>query len=104
VLGWHVVVRKGEFKEGDLCIFFEVDSLLPPYPALDFLKDTGIKTILGDDQKEHSGYRLKTIRLRKQISQGLCMPIGSFPDKLKVQDIWKEGKDVTEKLGVIKYD
>ena len=98
VLGWHVVVRKDEFKEGDLCVYFEVDSLLPPIPAFDFLKETGIKTILGEDQKEHSGYRLKTIRLRKQISQGLAQPLSMLTKK------HKEGDDVTEELGVIKYE
>lgn len=104
VLGWHVIVLKKEYKVGDLVVFFEVDSLLPVLPAFDFLAKDGTKTILGEDQKEHTGYRLKTIRLRGQISQGLCIPIGSFPDKLKIQDIWKEGKDITDKLGVIKYE
>ena len=98
ILGWHVVVRKGEFKEGNLCVFFEVDSLLPVLPCFDFLKDTGIKTILGEDQKEHSGYRLKTIKLKKQVSQGLALPISILTKK------HKEGDDVTKELGVIKYE
>jgi hypothetical protein len=104
ILGWHVVVRKGEFKVGDMCVYFEVDSLLPVLPIFDFLEKDGTKTILGEDQKEHTGYRLKTIRLKKQISQGLALPIGSFAGILKIQHIWKEGNDVTEQLGVVKYE
>ncbi len=29
VMGWTVVVKKGEFAPGDRCVFFEIDSLLP---------------------------------------------------------------------------
>jgi RNA ligase (TIGR02306 family) len=32
ILGWSVVVKKGEFKIGDLCVYFEIDSLLPFKP------------------------------------------------------------------------
>jgi len=103
VLGWHVVVKKNEFKVGDLVIFCEIDSLLPMLPVFEFLAKNGTKKILIDG-KEIEGYRLKTIRLRKQISQGLCLPIDSFPIELKVQDIWKEGTDVTEKLGIVKWE
>ena len=103
VLGWHLVVKKGEFKEGDLCIYFEVDCFLPVVPQFEFLAKSGTKKIL-IDQKEIEGYRLKTIRLRGQVSQGLALPIGSFADKLKIQEVWKEGREVTDKLGVVKYE
>lgn len=103
ILGWHCVVKKGEFKVGDLCIFFEADSFLPIRQEYAFLQNNGIRKMLIDG-KEHVGYRLKTVRLRGQISQGLALPIGSLPDLLKVQDIWEEGKDVTELLGVYKYE
>ena len=29
ILGWHVVVKKGEFKEGDLCVYGEIDTIFP---------------------------------------------------------------------------
>ena len=29
VLGWNVITKKGEFKEGDLCIYVEIDSKMP---------------------------------------------------------------------------
>lgn len=85
ILGWEVVIRKEEFKIGDLCIYIEVDSIVPAIPQFDFLKDRK--------------YRVRTIKLRGQISQGLCVPIGIFSLALL-----KEGLDVTERLGIIKYD
>jgi len=63
VLGWSCVVRKGEFKEGDLCVYFEIDSVLPRESWSDFL-------FKGNDKKK-SNFRLKTIKLRGQVSQGL---------------------------------
>lgn len=101
VLGWHVVVKKGEFEVGDLCIYFEVDSLLPILPIFSFFKESDKKTILGEDQKEHTGYRLKTIRLRKQISQGLALPVSG---NILPEGPYSEGKDVTDILGVVKYE
>ena len=84
VLGWQCVVKKGEFQVGDLCCYFEIDSILPPKPEYAFL--------------EKSKYRIKTIRLRKQVSQGLAIPVPGTCKK------YKEGDDVTDVLGVIKYD
>lgn len=98
VLGWHAVVRKGEFKEGDLIVFFEVDSLLPLLPEFEFLKERGTKTIFGEDQKEHTGYRLQTIKLRKQISQGLILSTSILKKE------HKECDDVTKEIGVVKYE
>ncbi len=104
VRDWWVVSKKDEFKTGDLCIYFEIDSFLPTRPEYDFLlKGSSPKKMIVDGQ-EKEGIRLKTIKLRGQISQGLVMPISSFPVDLKVQDIWEVGTDITEKLGVIKYE
>ena len=100
VLGWKCVVKKNEFKVGDKIVYFEVDSLLPEMKQFEFLKErTGLKTILGEDQKDHTGYRLRTIRLRGQISQGLILSAKDFGFEDR-----KEGDDVTKELGVIKYD
>ena len=99
VLGWHVVVKKGEFQPGDLAIYFEIDALLPQVPAFDFLAKNGTKkTDVGGSIVE--GYRLRTIKLRGQISQGLCLPLSTFP---AITDP-TEGQDVTELLGVVKYE
>lgn len=88
VLGWHCVVKKGEVKPDDLVVYFEVDSILPKQPEFEFLAARN--------------YRIKTIRLRKQISQGLVFPIS----EIKFVDLssFKEDDDVTEILQVQKYE
>ena len=84
--GWECVVRKNEnFKVGDLIVYIEVDSVVPERPEFEFLRDRK--------------FRVRTIKLRKQISQGLVLPLSILPDKK-----WKVGDDVTDILGVTKYD
>ncbi|MDO8515390.1 MAG: RNA ligase (ATP) [bacterium] len=85
VLGWSVVVKKDEFKEGDLCVYIEIDSILPAREEFAFL--------------EKVKYRIKTIRLRGQVSQGICFPLSILP-----AGDCQEGQDVTELLGIIKYE
>jgi len=110
VLGWHCVVRKGEFKPGDLCVYFEIDSLLPMTDDFSFMKNQKpVKSYV--DGKEYVGYRLKTITLRGQISQGLCLPISilkgkRYPNDTRENPVYefKEGDDVTSLLGVVKYE
>lgn len=87
VLGWHVVVKKGDFRVGDYCVYCEVDSLLPEKPEFEFLRP------------RH--FRIKTIRLRKQISQGIAFPISILDDYEGVEI--KEGVDVADLIGVKKY-
>ena len=103
VLGWHLVVKKGEFKVGDLCVYFEVDSFLPVIPAFEFLAKSGTKKMLYNG-KDVIGYRLKTIRLRGQVSQGLALPISPLLHTKRFPAVWEEGEDVTEQLGVLKYE
>ena len=95
VLGWHCVVRKGEFEINDLCVYFEVDSFLPVRPEFEILAKGGIKKM-----EDREGYRLRTIRLRGQISQGLCLPISIFSE-LTNSNV---GDDVSEILGIVKYE
>lgn len=61
VLGWNVVVKKGDFKVGDLCVYCEIDSILPDKPEFEFLRDRK--------------FRIKTIKLKNQCSQGICFPL-----------------------------
>jgi RNA ligase (TIGR02306 family) len=69
--GWQCVVKKGDFEAGNLCVYFEIDSFLPIRPEFEFLRKSSYKKM---GNKE--GFRLKTIRLRGQISQGLVLRIG----------------------------
>ena len=93
IQGWQVIVKKTEFSVGDACLFFEIDSFLPLEPRYEFLKKT-----TKFDGKE--GYRLKSMKMRSCLSQGLALPLSMFPEITNP----KEDFDYAEKLGVIKYD
>jgi len=92
VKGWKVVVKKGEYKVGDSAIYYEIDSFLPIRPEFEFLRKSSFKK-MGDKE----GFRLKTIRLRGQISQGL---LTSVPANISAN----VGDDLTEALGIVKYE
>lgn len=100
ILGWNVVVRKGDFAVHQLVAFFEVDSFLPIRPEFGFLQKNGVKRMLVEG-KEVEGYRLKTIKLRGTISQGLILPLTDF---LELDPLALEGTDITELLGVVQYE
>ncbi len=86
VLGWQLVVKKNEYQVGAWCVYCEIDSILPDRPEFEFLKPRGM--------------RIKTIRLRGQISQGICLPLSILPANTPIE----EDTDVTELLGIIKYE
>lgn len=102
--GWWCVAKKNEFHEGDGCLYFEVDSLLPSSnPDFDFLARGNKEKVMNVDGVEYRGWRLKTIRLRGQISQGLALPLPSFPESLAI-DTSVEGTDLSELLDIVKYE
>lgn len=88
ILGWECVIKKGEFKAGDLCVYCEVDSVLPKREEFEFLRSRK--------------FRIKTIKLRKQISQGIAFPLHIIPNGN--QNTWREGEDVTDIIGIVKYE
>jgi len=92
VLGWECVVPKDQFKVGDLVVYFEIDSMIPYTEWSKFLWK-GKEPATADEK-----YRLRTIKLKGQISQGLVQPVSIYDGKAK------EDKDVTDKLGVTKYE
>lgn len=96
--GWWCVVKKNEFKINDLCVYFEVDSFLPVRPEFEFLRKSCFRSTmnLGD------GFRLKTIRMKKQISQGLIISL-SILDEYDIDSLI-EYLDVTEIFGVKKWE
>lgn len=103
VLGWTVVVGKDEFKEGDLAVYFEIDSWCDSsIPAFQTEVFRPRYTKWGDKV----GMRLKTIKLRKQISQGLLMPLSAFPALAPevFGTAFIEGEDVTELLKIEKWE
>ena len=84
--GWRVVVQKGQFSAGQLCVYCEIDSLLPEKPEFEFLRNRK--------------FRIRTIKLKGQISQGICFPLSILPNKKSVS----LGDDVTEILQIRKYE
>jgi RNA ligase (TIGR02306 family) len=87
------VVKVNEYKVGDLAVYYEIDSFLPIRPQFEFLRKSSYKR-MGSSE----GFRLKTIRLRGQISQGLLTPI---PEGISNP---REGDDLTEALDIVKYE
>lgn len=88
--GWWVVGKKGEFNVGDSVVYFEIDSWIPTELA-PFLSK-------GKEPREYKGIkgeRLRTIKLKGQISQGLIMP-NTYNAEV--------GEDLTEQLGIIKWE
>lgn len=97
VLGWQVVVKKGEFKPGDKCVYFEVDSYLDHTdPRYGFLLSSSYRN--NDFMGE--GLRIRTITLRGKLSQGLALPYSLFPELGDRE----AGEDVTEALHVRKWE
>lgn len=89
-LGWTFVVKKGSFKIGDCAVFFAIDSLLPedaPWAA--FLKEKG-------------STRIKSMRFKGVLSQGLALPYHEVFDSVK--ENFPIGTDVTDFLGVKHYE
>lgn len=91
--GWEVVTKKGEHQVGDLVIYLEIDSWVPNRLA-PFLSK-------GKEPREFNtvkGERLRTVKLRGQISQGLILPYATLGR------IAAEGEDVSEELGIQKWE
>ena len=84
--GWECVVQKDEFRVGDYVVYVEVDSIVPARPEFEFLRDRK--------------FRVRTIKLRGQVSQGLVLPLSILPSGTKSN----LGADVTDALGITKYD
>lgn len=84
VLGWTLIAKKGEFKEGDKAVYIEIDSRVPEIEQFEFLRDKKFKV---------ATYKLNKF---KTISQGLALPLSSFPN---LGDL-EVDTDVTELLGI----
>ena len=92
VNGWWVVDKKGAYEVGDLVVYCEVDSWIP-HTLAPFLTKPGHypREYLGVE-----GERLRTVKLKGQLSQGLLLPL--------VEDTSEEGQDFSEILGITKWE
>jgi hypothetical protein len=88
ILGWKVVIaKKDNFKVGDKVVYVEIDSILPEKPEFEFMRERK--------------FRVKTIKLKGQISQGICFPMDILP---KSRTAYNVDDDVTDVIGIKKYD
>lgn len=98
VLGWQCVVEKGRFHPGELAVYFEIDSFLPVRQEFEFLRKSSYRK--SDFMGE--GFRLRTMRFRGRISQGLLLPCDRFRE-LAANGVYS-GMDVTAILGVREWE
>ena len=101
--GWKCVVSKGEFKPGDMCVYFEIDSFLEEGdPRYDFLMKDKIVW------EGITGVRIRTREFRGQVAQGLAKPLSLFPEIYKMlhgmDSKEVRSTDFTEVLGVLKWE
>lgn len=97
--GWQMVSKLGTFKPGDRAMYFEIDSFVPvDHPAFAFLEKNAIKW------NDRVGARIKTIKLRGEVSQGLIIPISEFPELYGTIDGVPELVDFAIALGVEKWE
>ncbi|SHM77361.1 RNA ligase (ATP) [Chitinophaga sp. CF418] len=94
VKGWKLVVKKNEFNIGDHAVYCEIDSFLPVREEFEFLRKSSYRKM-----GEQEGFRLKTMRMRGQISQGLLLPVSLLEGYT-----YQIGEDVSARLGIIKYE
>lgn len=119
VLGWWLVTQKSNnFKVGDMVVYFEIDSLIPVRDEFEFLRKSGY-TKMADGSE---GFRIKTAKFRGQVSQGFALPmqglrdLGHVKEEYMMYEDWQfvgsddklytveEGTDLTDLLGVKKYE
>ncbi|MNE15632.1 RNA ligase [compost metagenome] len=112
--GWRVVAQKGLYVTGDVAVYFEVDSWIPTEIAPFLSKGKEPKVYEGV-----KGERLRTIKLRGELSQGLLIPVKELPQlgnllgfvesafaasDLKSLNDFVDGNDLTETLGILKWE
>lgn len=101
--GWRCVTKLGEFKQGDLAVYVEIDAWIPTELA-PFLSK-------GKEPREFNsvkGERLRTVKLRGTTSQGLLLPLTVLPRALGFEfakvDGSAVGEDVSHWLGIQKWE
>lgn len=96
VAGWQCVVKKGEVRPGELAVYFEIDAVPADHERFSWLWQPKQATA---PVPRPASFRIRTMTLRGCLSQGLLMPLAT----LGLTDV-TEGDDLTERLGVTKYE
>lgn len=99
--GWQCVVKKGEFATGDLGLYLEIDAVPPDIETFRFLWAPRPKegTETPTEFERPDKFRIRTMKLRGALSQGLLLPLSAFE-----LGAVSEGDDLGEALGVEKYE
>lgn len=92
-LGWRIITRKGEFKQYDDAVYFEIDSLIPEREWSKFL-------FKPEDLGKSKAFRLRTKKMKGVYSQGLLCPLSILPENT----VLEVGNDVTALLNIEKYE
>ena len=100
--GWNVIVKKGEFKEGELALYLEIDSWVPNALAPFLTRE-------GSEPKEYEGIkgeRLKSKKIRKVVSQGLLLPLSGIERFVNNDPAYaiQEGTCLDSVLNVMKWE
>lgn len=101
--GWQCVVKKGEFQPGALAVYLEIDAIPPDTEPFRFLWSKKAKPgeVMPAPEPQPKNFRIRTIRLRGALSQGLLLPAETLGLD---QQTLQEGDDLTERLGVVKWE
>lgn len=97
-MSYQFVTQTGQYKPGDKVIYFPIDSVISESLA----EDMGISHLVSH-KSNIDGVRIRTVKLRGEISQGMVVS-PSVLDATKDKTCWEEGDDVTDLLGVTKYE
>lgn len=100
VQGWWVVDQKGKYKVGDCVIYLTIDTWCP-HELAPFLSK-------GAEPRKYKGIqgeRVRTIKLRGALSQGLLLDVNILKDffNFELEDI-AEGLDLTDIMNIIKWE
>lgn len=90
VLGWSVIVKKGEYQIGEYAIYIPIDTMVNP---------KGVFSFLMNKNNPDEWIRIKTLKMKGVFSQGLLIPLSSIPNGK-----YKEGDDVSQFLEIKKYE
>lgn len=101
--GWWIVDAKDKYKVNDSVVYCETDGFVPTEVAPFLTKpEHSPKEFLGI-----KGERLRTIKLKGQLSQGLLLnphTVLSHFAYYHANGTFPEGQDVTEELGILKWE
>jgi RNA ligase (TIGR02306 family) len=98
--GWQAVVKRGQLAAGDAVAYVEVDAFLPVASPFEFLRPNCFRRVEGLGE----GFRIRTIKLRGQLSQGLVLPLTDVLALLPAGTDTSVGADLTAALRVLKYE